>query len=150
MAEPRRRPTPAGSQARTGRAPAARPVQVEAGLRDAHRTVEALARRSGPAQQARIWNNPAFRKPGIVMDIVRLGKKGQVSLPAAVLRKLGIEGSATLLVEATEDGAVILRPAGVYPIEIYSDARLEEFAQADRLSPENAKRARLVLRRRRR
>lgn len=101
-------------------------------------------------QQARTWDNPAFRKPGIVMDVVRLGKKGQVSLPAAVLRKLGIEGSATLLVEATEDGAVILRPAGVYPIEIYSDARLEEFAQADRLSPENARRARLVLRRRRR
>jgi AbrB family looped-hinge helix DNA binding protein len=84
------------------------------------------------------------------MDVVRLGKKGQLSLPAAVLRKLGLQGRARLLVEATEDGAVILRPARVYPVEHYSKARIEQFNEADRLSPENAKRARRVLRRRRR
>jgi AbrB family looped-hinge helix DNA binding protein len=84
------------------------------------------------------------------VDVVKLGKKGQVSLPAAVLRKLGLQGRATLLVEATDDGAVILRPAGVYPIELYSDARIKEFEEADRLSPENARRAQRVLRRRRR
>ena len=28
------------------------------------------------------------------MDIVRLGKKGQLSLPAGVLRKLGLQGAA--------------------------------------------------------
>ena len=58
------------------------------------------------------------------MDIVKLGKKGQVSLPAGVLRKLGLQGSATLLVEATDDGAIVLRPAAVYPVEVYSDARV--------------------------
>lgn len=65
------------------------------------------------------------------MDIVKLGKKGQVSLPAAVLRKLGLEGAATLLVDTTDDGAVILRPAAVYPVELYSDARLKEFEAAN-------------------
>ena len=66
------------------------------------------------------------------MDIVRLGKKGQLSLPAGVLRKLGLQGAAaTLLVESTEDGAVLLRPAAVYPVEHYSDARLREFEQAN-------------------
>jgi AbrB family looped-hinge helix DNA binding protein len=84
------------------------------------------------------------------MDVVKLGKKGQVSLPAAVLRKLGLRARATLLVEATDDGAVILRPAGVYPIELYSEARIKEFEQADRLSPKDARRAQRVLRRRRR
>jgi AbrB family looped-hinge helix DNA binding protein len=68
------------------------------------------------------------------MDIVKLGKKGQISLPAGVLRKLGLEGAATLIVEATDDGAVLLRPAAVYPIELYSDARVKEFEQANRLT----------------
>jgi AbrB family looped-hinge helix DNA binding protein len=68
------------------------------------------------------------------MDIVKLGKKGQISLPAGVLRKLGLEGAATLIVEATDDGAVLLRPAAVYPIELYSDARVKGFEQANRLT----------------
>lgn len=84
------------------------------------------------------------------MDVVKLGKKGQVSLPAAVLRKLGLEGKATLLVEATDDGALILRPAAVYPVELYSDARVKEFEQANRLSAAGAKRVQKALRRRRR
>ncbi len=68
------------------------------------------------------------------MDIVKLGKKGQLSLPAGVLRKLGLEAAATLMVEATDDGAVILRPAAVYPIELYSEARVKEFEKSNRLS----------------
>ena len=84
------------------------------------------------------------------MDIVRLGKKGQVSLPAGVLRKLGLQGSATLLVEATDDGAVLLRPAAVYPVELYSDARLRDFEQANRsTAAENARVAKALKRRRR-
>lgn len=70
------------------------------------------------------------------MDVIKLGKKGQVSLPAAVLRKLGLQGRATLLVEATDDGAVILRPAGVYPIELYTDERIKEFERENRVPPE--------------
>ena len=84
------------------------------------------------------------------MDVVKLGKKGQVSLPAAVLRKLGLEGSATLLIEATDDGALILRTAAVYPVELYSDARVKQFEEADRLSASDAKRVQKALRRRRR
>lgn len=61
------------------------------------------------------------------MEVIKLGKKGQVSLPSAILRKLGLEGSATLLVDTTDDGAVILRPAAVYPLELYSDTRVAEF-----------------------
>ena len=84
------------------------------------------------------------------MDIVKLGKKGQVSLPAGVLRKLGLQGSATLIVEATDDGAVVLRPAAVYPVEIYSDARVREFDAANRLTAAESARAAKVLKRRRR
>ena len=84
------------------------------------------------------------------MDTVKLGKKGQLSLPAAVLRKLGLQGAATLIVEATDDGAVILRPAAVYPIEHYTDARIKEFEEENRLTRSEQARVRKVLARRKR
>jgi AbrB family looped-hinge helix DNA binding protein len=84
------------------------------------------------------------------MDVVKLGKKGQLSLPAAVLRKLGLQGAATLIVEATDDGAVILRPAAVYPIELYTDARIKEFEDANRLTASEKARVRKALRRHKR
>lgn len=84
------------------------------------------------------------------MDTVKLGKKGQLSLPASVLRKLGLQGAATLIVEATDDGAVILRPAAVYPIELYTDARIKEFEEENRLTQSEQARVRKVLARRKR
>lgn len=84
------------------------------------------------------------------MEFVKLGKKGQLSLPAGVLRRLGLQGSATLLVEETGDGAVVLRPAAVVPVEIYSDARVRDFEEANRASAaENARVAKALKRRRR-
>ncbi len=71
-----------------------------------------------------------------------MGKKGQISIPKAVLEALGLEGEMLLLAEATDDGAILLRPAGVYPIEIYSDARVREFLDEDEMSAEEAKRVR--------
>ena len=84
------------------------------------------------------------------MDAIRLGKKGQLSLPAAVLRKMGIQGAATLLIETTDDGAVILRPAAVYPVEVYTEARLKEFETANRHTASEAARVRKALARRKR
>ncbi len=70
------------------------------------------------------------------MQLVKLGKKGQVSLPKAILQKAGISGETPLLVDITDDGAIVLRQAGVYPIEIYSDERIASFLEEDRMSPE--------------
>jgi AbrB family looped-hinge helix DNA binding protein len=67
------------------------------------------------------------------MNMVKLGKKGQVSIPRSVLRKVGITDETPLLVETTDDGAIILRQAVVYPIEVYSDERIAEFLEADKL-----------------
>ena len=36
-----------------------------------------------------------------------------------------------LLVDTTADGAIVLRPTGVYPIEIYHDDRVDEFLEVD-------------------
>ena len=84
------------------------------------------------------------------MDTVKLGKKGQLSLPASVLRKLGLQGAATLIVETTDDGAVVLRPAAVYPVELYTDARIKEFEKENRLTKTEQTRVRRVLARRKR
>jgi AbrB family looped-hinge helix DNA binding protein len=68
------------------------------------------------------------------MNMTRLGKKGQVSIPKAVLDRLGLEPETVLLVEQTADGAIVLRPAAVYPVEVYSDARVREFLDEDRMT----------------
>ena len=68
------------------------------------------------------------------MELVKLGKRGQVSIPRAVLRRLGIVGEQTLLVDTAADGSIVLRQAGVYPLEIYGEERLREFEAADRLT----------------
>ena len=67
------------------------------------------------------------------MEMIKLGKKGQVSIPKSVLKKVGITDETPLLVDTTDDGAIILRQAVVYPIEIYSDERIVEFLEADKL-----------------
>lgn len=72
----------------------------------------------------------------IVNEVVKLGRKGQLSVPKKVLQRLGLEGGEALLLDVTEDGAILLRPAGVYPLEIYDDARVREFLEADELSEE--------------
>lgn len=72
------------------------------------------------------------------METVRLGKKGQVSIPRAVLRRLGLSGDTLLLVDTTPEGGILLRPAGVYPIEVYSDRRVREFQREDRMTAREA------------
>ena len=61
------------------------------------------------------------------MELLKLGTKGQVTIPRAILRSVGLAGDTPLLVETTPEGAILLRPAAVYPIEIYSEERVEEF-----------------------
>ena len=74
------------------------------------------------------------------MNMTRLGKKGQVSIPKAILDRLGLEPETVLLVESAEDGSIVLRPAGVYPVETYSDERVSEFLEEDRLTASERRR----------
>jgi len=79
------------------------------------------------------------------MNMTRIGKKGQVSIPKAVLDRLGIEPETVLLVEASDDGSIVLRPAGVYPVEHYSESRVSEFLEEDRLTDKEVASLRSVL-----
>jgi bifunctional DNA-binding transcriptional regulator/antitoxin component of YhaV-PrlF toxin-antitoxin module len=69
------------------------------------------------------------------MELVKLGKKGQLSIPRAVLNRVGIKNEMSMLVETTSDGSIVLRQAVVYPIEMYSDERIQEFLEADVMTP---------------
>lgn len=74
------------------------------------------------------------------MNVVKLGRKGQVSIPRAVLQALRLEGEQMLIVETSPDGAIVLRPATVAPIELYDEARVAEFLAEDTMTPELAAR----------
>ena len=65
------------------------------------------------------------------MELVKLGSKGQLSIPRKILRQVGINSETPMLVDTTSDGAIVLRQAAVYPIEIYSDERVQDFLAAD-------------------
>jgi AbrB family looped-hinge helix DNA binding protein len=88
---------------------------------------------------------PEIRYNGIV-HLVKVGSKGQVSIPKAILVRLGIRKETAMLVEATSEGAIVLRPAGVYPLEIYREGRMREFEEADRLSPAERRRLKALKR----
>jgi bifunctional DNA-binding transcriptional regulator/antitoxin component of YhaV-PrlF toxin-antitoxin module len=95
------------------------------------------------AQQRQPIHEAGSRHPGkllsctlweAAMNLVKLGKKGQVTIPRAVLREVGIEDEAPLCVEAGKDGSIVLRRVGVYPLETYTPARIEEFEALDSMA----------------
>lgn len=71
---------------------------------------------------------------------MKLGKKGQVSIPKSVLQNLGVQQERLLTLETTDDGAILLRPATSFPIELYSDERIEDFLEQDSMASELAER----------
>ena len=52
------------------------------------------------------------------------------------------------MLEATPDGAIVLRPAAVYPIEVYSDERVREFEETNTLPPAMERRVQAYLKKR--
>lgn len=61
---------------------------------------------------------------------IQINERGSLTLPKSLRRLLGFEKGGIVLADRSEDG-VILRPAVVYPIEMYSDERIAEFDAED-------------------
>ena len=80
------------------------------------------------------------------MELAKLSRKGQVSIPRRLLKALGLEGEGYFLVELAPDGAIVLRPVGIYPIEIYSDERIQAFLKEDTLTEEERARVEALAR----
>ena len=62
--------------------------------------------------------------------VVTITGRGVMTLPAKLRAALGIKADDQLIAETTPDG-LLLRPSVTLPIEIYSEARLREFAEAE-------------------
>jgi AbrB family looped-hinge helix DNA binding protein len=56
--------------------------------------------------------------------------RGAVTLPAKLRVALGLKPDDHLIAETTPEG-LLLRPAVTLPVEVYSEARIGEFDQAE-------------------
>jgi antitoxin PrlF len=63
-----------------------------------------------------------------------LSNKGQVTLPAAMRKSLGLSNSAVLVAEQV-GGKIVLTPAVVLETEIYSPEQIAEWDRADSFEP---------------
>ena len=60
----------------------------------------------------------------------RIGKRGTIVLPARMRKRYGFEEGTMVVAEESEYG-VLLRPAAVMPVEIYSPERKAELLLAN-------------------
>lgn len=85
-----------------------------------------------PTRKTREGRPPAAssKKAGLDQTIAaepsRVGKRGSVVIPAALRRRYGIKEGSFVVAEPRE-GGVLIRPALVLPIEIYTPERKAQF-----------------------
>ncbi len=70
------------------------------------------------------------RRP--VAEPSRVGKRGSIVIPAALRRRYGIEEGSFVVAEP-QKGGVLIRPALVLPIEIYTPERKAQFLLSNAL-----------------
>jgi AbrB family looped-hinge helix DNA binding protein len=57
---------------------------------------------------------------------ITLSERGSLTIPAELRKAMGLKGNDRLIVETTDAG-LLLRPAVLVPIEMYTDERIGEF-----------------------
>ncbi len=72
---------------------------------------------------------------------IRIGKRGTVVIPARLRRRYRLEEGSMIVAEATEEG-ILLRPAAVVPVEIYTPERVAELLAANAVTAEDRAAAR--------
>jgi AbrB family looped-hinge helix DNA binding protein len=63
-------------------------------------------------------------------ETIRINERGSLTLPKTLRKKLGLAKGGVVLAESTSEG-IVLKPAIAFPIEIYTDERISEFATED-------------------
>lgn len=64
-----------------------------------------------------------------------VSNRGQLTLPSNLRKRLGIrQGGAVILEERNNE--LVIKPAAVLEIEMYTDAQIAEWEAEDRLPPE--------------
>lgn len=67
-------------------------------------------------------------------ESVLVSSRGQITLPAGIRKRLGIQSGGVILIEERA-GELVLRPAAVMEIERYTDTEIAAWDQQDQLSP---------------
>lgn len=70
----------------------------------------------------------------------RVGKRGSFVIPAKLRRRFGIEEGSEVIAEETPEG-ILLRPAVIVPLELYTDERKAEFILSNAVDAEDYRRA---------
>ncbi len=70
-----------------------------------------------------------------------VSNRGQITLPAATRKRLGIKGGDVVILE-DRGNEIVLKPAVVLEVEIYSDEQIAAWGAADRL--DDGERERIV------
>jgi antitoxin PrlF len=68
-----------------------------------------------------------------------VSERGQVTLPKRLRDRLAITAGSALIAEE-RDGALVLRPAAVTPLRVYSDEEIRDWLREDRVSPAQRRR----------
>jgi AbrB family looped-hinge helix DNA binding protein len=76
----------------------------------------------------------------------KVGRRGTVVLPAKLRRRLGIEEGSFVVAEERENG-ILIRPAKVVPIEVYTPERRGEFLLNNAIDGVDYRRARAEVKR---
>jgi AbrB family looped-hinge helix DNA binding protein len=76
----------------------------------------------------------------------KVGRRGAVVLPAKLRRRLGIEEGSFVVAEEREDG-ILIRPATVLPVEVYTPERRAELLLNNAVDSEDYQRARAAVKR---
>ena len=63
--------------------------------------------------------------------IVQINARGTITIPKELREKFGWASGGQAIVTVTEDG-LLIAPGAAYPVEIYTEARLAEFAAEEK------------------
>jgi AbrB family looped-hinge helix DNA binding protein len=76
----------------------------------------------------------------------KVGKRGTIVLPAKMRRRYGIEEGTMVVAEESPYG-ILIRPAAVFPVEIYTPERKAEFLLNNSVNAEDYRQALAEVRR---
>jgi antitoxin PrlF len=70
-----------------------------------------------------------------------VSNRGQLTLPASLRRRFGIKDGGAIILEE-RDNELVLKPAMVLEVEMYTDAQVSAWNEADRLDDAERQRVR--------
>jgi AbrB family looped-hinge helix DNA binding protein len=76
----------------------------------------------------------------MISETSKIGKRGTVIIPATLRRRFGLEEGSLVIAEEREDG-ILIRPAEMPPVEIYTPERKAEFLLSNAVDAEDYTRA---------